>query len=68
MPGRRILVRRYDVLLIGEFEIDVQTLLAVLNPAARVLWCFMNAKGRVQPVPYTEDQVIWMDREKADAT
>lgn len=68
MPGRRILVRKYDVLLIGEFEIDVQTLMAVLNPAARVLWSFMNTGERVQPVAYTEEQVIWMDREKADAT
>lgn len=67
----RIRVRKGDVLIIDGLELDGATLRMILKPEARVLWAFLrNKSGDIQPVPYDENHVIWLqenDLERTDA-
>ena len=63
---RRVVVRQDDVLVLSNgFEIDVDVLLEITKPNRRVLWTFMQSEDgtRIQPVPFTEDRVIWLTDE-----
>jgi len=60
---RRIRVQSGDTLLVGEYEMDADTLAAVVNPEARVLWAATQEDdgARIQLVSYSEQQVIWLE-------
>jgi len=69
MPGRRILLRRDDVLVVNGIELDGEVLRAVVRPEARLLWAFVRAEnGDVRPVCYTEDEVVWIQSSDLDRT
>ena len=48
---------------VGDLEFDTETLLAMADPDARVLWAFIRSKDgkRIQPVAYDERKVIWIE-------
>lgn len=51
-----------NVLVIGDDEIDLDILDAVIDPKRRLLWAFVRkSDGRIQPVPFREEQVIWLE-------
>lgn len=57
---RRILLRTDDVLKIGQYEVEAEVLTSIVNPNNRLLWAFIEKDGRIQAVPYSEEQVLWM--------
>lgn len=58
---RRVRVMPGDEIELAGFIIDADILGALMDPANRALWSFVDdGKGRVQPIPYTEDRVIWL--------
>jgi hypothetical protein len=61
--GRRITVRKDDVLVINGLELDVATLREMLSAKRRVLWAFVRQGGDVRPVCYDETRVIWLTEE-----
>jgi hypothetical protein len=61
--GQRVKVRSADTIIIGNYEVDASTLEQVLDPRNRVLWAFIERDGKVQPVAYVEDRVIWLTDE-----
>jgi hypothetical protein len=60
--------RRYypaagDRIVVGDYEIDYAILSGILTSEARVLWAFVhNEAGDTQALPFTEEQVIWIDQ------
>lgn len=64
MPGRRIAVRKDDVLIFKGFEIDAEVLRVIVNPDVRALWAFVKRDAQIQPVAYSEEQVIWLTEEE----
>jgi hypothetical protein len=63
MKRNRVVVNGKDLLVVGKYELDATILEQILNPQARVLWAFVERDGRVMPVPYTEDRVVWLTDE-----
>jgi len=58
---RRLVVSKDDVLVIKGMELDVSILEEMLVGDKRLLWAFLkNESGDLQPVPYSEDKVIWL--------
>lgn len=51
------------IIAIGDLELDVETLCAMADPDARVLWAFIREPNekRIQAVPYNEEKVIWLE-------
>ena len=66
MPGRRIIVRKDDMLVFKGYEIDAEVLRAIVNPDVRALWAFVKRGSQIQPVAYAEDRVIWLSEEDVD--
>ena len=64
MPGRRITVRKDDVLVFKGYEVDAEVLRAMIDPQPRVLWAFVRQGSRIQPIAYSEEQVIWLTEEE----
>jgi len=53
-----------DEIELSGFIIDAEILASVLDPSVRALWAFVDdGKGNVQPVPYAEDRVIWLEEQ-----
>lgn len=50
------------VIRVGNLELDIGALCAMADPNARVLWAFVwnKNKTRVQPMPFREDQILWL--------
>jgi hypothetical protein len=57
----RITAWKDDTLVVGDCTIDVEVLQTILNTDARLLWAFVAKDGKVQPVAYSEEQVIWLE-------
>jgi hypothetical protein len=58
---RRLVVQKDDVLVVKGMELDVAILEEMLVGDKRLLWAFLkNEAGDLQPVPYSEDKVIWL--------
>ena len=58
---RRIKIQQTDILEICGMEVDAEILAVVFATDTRALWAFVDdGKGRIQPTPFTEDQVIWL--------
>ena len=64
MLGRRIAVRKDDVLVFKGYEIDAEVLRAIVNPDVRALWAFVKRGAQIQPVAYSEEKVIWLTEEE----
>ncbi len=61
IAGRRIVVRRDDVLVVGGLELDGEVLRSIVDPTRRLLWCFVRSdQGDVQPIALDETRVIWL--------
>ena len=60
---RKLTVRRDDVLVLNGFEINAEVLLEITKPNRRMLWSFVQSEDgtRIQPTPFTEDKVIWLE-------
>ena len=61
MDSPTIRVEGTEVTVDGK-KIDMDVFLAMVNPNARILWRFIDKDGVIQAVPYTEEQVIWIDK------
>lgn len=48
---------------IDDQAVDICVLLAIIEADARVLWRFVKKDGYTIAVPYTEKEVLWMDKE-----
>jgi len=60
--GKLIKVGQHDTLEICGFEIDAETLAAVLDPDNRLLWTFVSdGAGRVQPCGIDEAKCVWLE-------
>jgi len=53
-----------DSITINDCKIDIGVLLAVIDTDKRYLWQFVKKDGIVQAVPYSEEQIIWIDRKE----
>jgi hypothetical protein len=53
-------VYKDDTIVIGDYSVSAEVLATIINPDARLLWAFIEKDGRIQPVPYGEDKVIWL--------
>ena len=53
-------VYKDDTIVIGDYSVSAEILATIINPDARLLWCFLEKDGKIQPVPYGEDKVIWL--------
>ena len=51
-----------DTITINGKKIDISVLMAIIEPDKRILYAFIHKDGVTQAIPYTERQVIWMDR------
>ena len=60
---RRVSVKPGDILILNGFEIDADVLLEITRPNRRMLWSFVQSEdgARIQPTPFTEDKVIWIE-------
>ena len=58
--ARRIEVWADDTVVIGDYAVSAEILATILNPDARLLWAFIEKNGKLQPIPYGEDKVIWL--------
>jgi hypothetical protein len=58
--GRRIVVGKQDVLVLGQYEVDATILAQMLDPRNRVLWATLECDGRLQCIPYDETRCIWL--------
>lgn len=57
-----VAVRKNSIIEYRGMKFDTAVLDAVLNTDARLLWVFLKDKdGTVQPVPYSEEKVIWLE-------
>ena len=64
VKGRRIKVQQNDQFEVAGFVIDAEILAPMLDPSVRCLWAFVHdGAGKVQPVPYTEERVIWLQED-----
>lgn len=43
------------------YQINTTVLDAIVSRNCRVLWAFVEKDGEIRAVPYTEDQVIWIE-------
>ena len=57
--ARRRRIYKSDELVIGPYRISGEDVRMMLNPRARALWGLCERDGRLTPVMYTEDRVIW---------
>lgn len=65
---RTIVIRKSDKVVVNGYEVTGEMLKLLMDPAARLLWAFVEKDGRLQVVPYDENKVIWMDLENVDAS
>jgi hypothetical protein len=45
-----------------DVSINAEVFAAIINPTRRVLWSFQLRGGEVIAVPYSEDEVLWLDK------
>jgi hypothetical protein len=52
-----------DVLVLGRWELSAAVLRDIVAPGRRLLWEFVASEGgdELQPVAYSEDQVLWLN-------
>jgi hypothetical protein len=62
LPTHALLDLRTSTIIVNNLRIDVTLLAAICNPDKRILWRFVYVDGEVKAEPYTEEQVIWIDR------
>lgn len=63
------MLRKEDVIVLGGVELHCDTLRAMIDPEARLLWGFVrNDLGDIMAVPYTENQLIWLDDKDLERT
>ena len=59
--GRRIVVEKYDVLLVDGVEVDGEILKSIVDTGKRLLWTFIkNESGDICPIALDETRVIWL--------
>ena len=59
--GHRLVVQKDDTLVVEGWEVEASVLAEIIKPDKRVLWAFVKSEdGQLQPVPYTEDRVVWL--------
>lgn len=63
---RHIVVRADDLLIVNGMILDGEVLKAIVNPEKRLLWGFVKHGPDIRPVCYSEEKVIWLDREEED--
>jgi hypothetical protein len=49
-------------------KISADVLAQMADPTPRILWKFEHRDGVITALPYTETQVIWIDRSREPAT
>lgn len=58
-----------DVIVMDGVEISAEALSVITNPNNRLLYAFVKKRGRVHPVAYSEERVIWLEtRDEQEAT
>jgi len=60
MSRRAIRVTEQDTLLINGYRVSGEVLAMIIDPDPRVLWAFVRQNKNIQPIPYTEEKLIWL--------
>lgn len=50
-----------DVIVMDGVEISAEALSVITDPNNRLLYAFVKKRGRVHPVAYSEERVIWLE-------
>lgn len=50
-------------LCVDDIRISVSVLAAIVDPDKRLLWRFAQHANTVDAIPFSEEHVIWLDKE-----
>lgn len=51
-----------------DVRINAEVFAAIINPTKRVLWRFQLDGGEINAMPYSEEELIWLDKQPEPAS